>query len=345
MKETLFILLFALAGICGFAQMNSSAARFERRDSILATLGLNERIYSIASKMYFPPAEFYWNDTLYYMDRSPLAYINEKVFLDIYPEWPVLEGLSLGNYSYRGRYDCVWELMGDSLFLTKIRKARISERDKEEHTPYTYEEVKAKMEKFTGGKFGADNKMFASWFSGSLYIMQPFLTDGLQYEEYKAAKIEWGLKHLRRLTFKNGKLVNSGYMMGRGICYDNNGQYIFPILETPTEFPGGHKVLTEWIKSNLQYPKECVENKIEGRAFVWFIVKKDGSIDNVKLFKSSGNTLLDQEALRLINEDMPQWVLATHFSEAEGKYMKADSRVCLPVVFKLNNLPTCTNAE
>ena len=345
MKKILFTLLFAFATVCGFAQVNSSTARFERRDSILATLGLNERVGSIASKMYFPPAEFYWNDTLYYMDRSPLAYINEKVFLDIYPEWPVLEGLSLGNYSYRGRYDCVWELMGDSLFLTKIRKARISERDKEEHTPYTYEEVKAKMEKFTGGKFGADNKMFASWFSGSLYIMQPFLTDGLQYEEYKAAKIEWGLKHLRRLTFKNGKLVNSGYMMGRGIYYDNNGQYIFPILETPTEFPGGHKVLTEWIKSNLQYPKECVENKIEGRAFVWFIVKKDGSIDNVKLFKSSGNTLLDQEALRLINEDMPQWAPATHFSEAEGEYIKVDSRVYLPVVFKLNNLPTCTNAE
>ena len=346
MKETLFTLLFAFATVCGFAQMNSSAARLERRDSILATLGLNERVYSIASKMYFPPAEFYWNDTLYYMDRSPLAYINEKEFLDIYTEWPVLEGLSLGNYSYRGRYDCVWELMGDSLFLTKIRKARISERDKEEHTPYTYEEVKAKMEKFTGGKFGADNKMFASWFSGSLYIMQPFLTDGLQYEEYKAAKIEWGLKHLRRLTFKKGKLVNSGYMKGSGIYYDNNGHYMFPVLETQAEFPGGHKVLTEWIKSNLQYPIECVENKIEGRAFVRFLVKKDGSIDNVKLLKSSGNTLLDQEALRLMNDDdMPLWVPATHFSEAEGKYIKADSRVCLPVVFKLNNLPTCTNAE
>ena len=336
MKETLFTLLFAFATVCGFAQMNSSAARFERRDSILATLGLNERVYSIASKMYNPPAEFYWNDTLYYMDRSPLAYINEKEFLDIYPEWPVLEGLSLGNYSYRGRYDCVWELMGDSLFLTKIRKARISERDKEEHTPYTYEEVKAKMEKFTGGKFGADNKMFASWFSGSLYIMQPFLTDGLQYEEYKAAKIEWGLKHLRRLTFKNGKLVDTEYVKARGIAYDNNGQDLFPVLETQAEFPGGHKLLTEWIKSNLQYPIECVENKIEGRAFVRFLVKKDGSIDNVKLLKSSGNTLLDQEALRLMNDDdMPQWIPATHFSDAKGEFIKVDSRYVMPIDFKL----------
>lgn len=210
MKTRLIItLIIAFAAVCGFAQENSSAARFERRDSILETLDLDKRVFSIAGNMYFPPAEFYWNDTLYYMDRSPLAYINEKEFLGIYPEWPVLEGLSLGNYSYRGRYDCVWELTGDSLFLTKIRKARISERDKEEHTPYTYEEVKTKMEEFTGSKFDNDNRMFASWFSGSLYIMQPFPIGGLSYDEYKAAQIEWGLKHLRKLTFKNGKLLSA----------------------------------------------------------------------------------------------------------------------------------------
>lgn len=136
--------------------------------------------------------------------------------------------------------------------------------------------------------------------------------------------------------FYNGVNIDGGYLKGSGISYDNNGQYIFPILETPAEFPGGHKVLMEWIKNNLQYPKECVESKIEGRAFVWFIVKKDGSIDNVKLFKSSGNALLDQEALRLINEDMPQWVPATHFSEAEGEYIKVDMHCVIPIDFKLH---------
>lgn len=143
--------------------------------------------------------------------------------------------------------------------------------------------------------------------------------------------------------FYNGVNIDGGYLKGSGVYYDNNGQYLFPVLETQAEFPGGNKVLTEWIKNNLQYPIECVENKIEGRAFVRFVVKKDGSIDNVELSKSSGNILLDQEALRLINEDMPQWVPATHFSEAEGKYIKVDCAVVLPIVFKLNNVPTCTN--
>lgn len=79
-----------------------------------------------------------------------------------------------------------------------------------------------------------------------------------------------------------------------------------------------------------------MENKIEGRAFVRFLVKKDGSIDNVKLLKSSGNTLLDQEALRLMNDDdMPQWIPATHFSDAKGGYIKADMHCVIPIDFKL----------
>ena len=78
-----------------------------------------------------------------------------------------------------------------------------------------------------------------------------------------------------------------------------------------------------------------MENKIEGRAFVRFLVKKDGSIDNVKLLKSSGNALLDQEALRLINEDMPQWIPATYFSDAKGGYIKADMHCVIPIDFKL----------
>ena len=83
-----------------------------------------------------------------------------------------------------------------------------------------------------------------------------------------------------------------------------------------------------------------------GRAFVRFVVKKDGSIDNVEILKSSRNSELDKEALRLMNdEDMPQWVPATQFIEAEGKYIKVDSRLVMPIVFKLENLPTCTNLK
>lgn len=145
MKKSIFIFfIFMYFGtVLAFAQ-------FERKDSILATWDLNKKASSIAGSMYFPPAEFYWDDTLYYMDRSPLAYINRSEFWDIYPEWPFFEEMSFNNYIYRGRYDCVWELTGDSLYLVKIRKHKVSKFDKEEYSTYTYDEVKKRMENFTG---------------------------------------------------------------------------------------------------------------------------------------------------------------------------------------------------
>ena len=41
MKKLFLTLIFAFATLCGFTQENSSAARFDRRDSILETLDLN----------------------------------------------------------------------------------------------------------------------------------------------------------------------------------------------------------------------------------------------------------------------------------------------------------------
>ena len=57
MKKRLLTLLFAFATVCGFAQEKSATARFERRDSILETLDLNERVYSISHRMYNPPRQ------------------------------------------------------------------------------------------------------------------------------------------------------------------------------------------------------------------------------------------------------------------------------------------------
>ena len=35
------------------------------------------------------------------------------------------------------------------------------------------------------------------------------------------------------------------------------------------------------------------------------------------------------------DDDMPLWVPATHFSEAEGKYINADMHCVIPIDFKL----------
>lgn len=56
---------------------------------------------------------------------------------------------------------------------------------------------------------------------------------------------------------------------------------------------------------NIKYPTKAIENKIQGRVIVQFVVNKDGSISGAKIVRSVDPDL-DKEALRVINS-MPQW--------------------------------------
>lgn len=56
----------------------------------------------------------------------------------------------------------------------------------------------------------------------------------------------------------------------------------------------------EFIINNLKYPEYEESNNIEGTVKISFVVEKDGSITNVRVYKSSENENLDKEAMRVI---------------------------------------------
>ena len=62
----------------------------------------------------------------------------------------------------------------------------------------------------------------------------------------------------------------------------------------------------EYLAGTIQYPPECEESCIQGRAVVSFVVERDGSISNAKVIKRL-DPLLDAEALRVVNA-MPKWI-------------------------------------
>lgn len=70
-------------------------------------------------------------------------------------------------------------------------------------------------------------------------------------------------------------------------------------------FPGGWVELMKWLTSNLKYPPQAEQRKIQGEVVVSFIINKDGTIANVKVAKSA-HPLLDREALRVVRK-MPKW--------------------------------------
>ena len=87
--------------------------------------------------------------------------------------------------------------------------------------------------------------------------------------------------------------------------YQDNGQ-VFTVVEQMPEYPGGKDAMFQYIKDNLHYPQSVKDDGIQGRAICQFIVNADGSICCAEIAKSSGNALLDREAILLI-KSMPAW--------------------------------------
>ncbi len=79
---------------------------------------------------------------------------------------------------------------------------------------------------------------------------------------------------------------------------------------------------------NINYPQNCVENDIQGKVFVSFVVQPNGTITTVEIAKSV-HPELDKEAQRIVNY-YPNWSPATMNS------VPVPVKVVSPISFKLN---------
>ena len=98
-------------------------------------------------------------------------------------------------------------------------------------------------------------------------------------------------------------------------------------VEEPAEFPGGLDSLIKFISNNIKYPQEALDNKIEGRVFLTFIVEKDGSINDIKILRDIGYGC-GEEAVRIVKL-MPKWKPG----KQRGKPVRQQFN--LPVSFKI----------
>ncbi|MHC1703076.1 MAG: energy transducer TonB [Tenuifilaceae bacterium] len=80
---------------------------------------------------------------------------------------------------------------------------------------------------------------------------------------------------------------------------------IFSVTEKPFFGTEGDNEFRRWIGDNLKYPQGPLENEIQGRVYVEFIVEKDGSLSNVVAIKSIDADLA-KEAVRVVALS-PKW--------------------------------------
>jgi TonB family protein len=98
-------------------------------------------------------------------------------------------------------------------------------------------------------------------------------------------------------------------------------------VEQMPEFPGGLQAMMEFIRSNIKYPKGTADECIGGTVYVNFIVRKDGSIDKIKILKGIGKAY-DDEAMRVVSI-MPNWI------PGKDRGKETDVQFNLPVKFRL----------
>jgi len=103
-------------------------------------------------------------------------------------------------------------------------------------------------------------------------------------------------------------------------------------VETIPQFPGGDIALLKFLSENINYPEEAAEQGIQGRVVLRFVIKANGSIGKIEVFKSL-YPKCDEEAIRVVKM-MPKWIPAKQNGKPTNIYYH------LPVVFKIpKNVP------
>ena len=93
------------------------------------------------------------------------------------------------------------------------------------------------------------------------------------------------------------------------------------------QFPGGDAALIKFINENIQYPPTAVQDSIEGKVIVQFLVKKTGEVGEVKVLRSIRKDL-DDEAVRVCK-------LLPDFYPGRENGETTDMWYAVPVHFKL----------
>lgn len=80
---------------------------------------------------------------------------------------------------------------------------------------------------------------------------------------------------------------------------------------------GYMRMLRDKIESIWQYPKEAARRGISGDLYIRFFIKRDGSIGDVDIIRTSGHKDLDEAAIRALKDGAPFWPLPDDFEKDE----------------------------
>jgi protein TonB len=82
--------------------------------------------------------------------------------------------------------------------------------------------------------------------------------------------------------------------------------FLHKITEVSPKFPGSEEARLKFLRDNIKYPEEARKKNIQGTVYTSFVIERDGSVSDVKIFRGIGDGL-DDEAVRVV-KSMPKWI-------------------------------------
>ena len=114
------------------------------------------------------------------------------------------------------------------------------------------------------------------------------------------------------------------------VVEEKKEEKVFTAVEQMPQFPGGEAELMKYISNNIKYPTMAMENNIQGRVVVQFVVTKTGKIGEVKVVRSKDPDL-DKEAVRVV-KSLPNFIPGKMNGQAVNVWYT------LPITFKLQGI-------
>ncbi len=208
-----------------------------------------------------------------------------------------------------------------------------------------------KKEKINGGDLLNGNGTFYNYFYETSNDDSIFI---IEIENYSNGE----LNGKKESYYRNGKIqeqtnYENGFIIGNKITYKEDGSILsnksnneitkglrqtggwyFALANFSTsivnpEFPGGQTELLKYLSNEVRYPKLAQVNDIEGTAYVRFVVDQYGNITKIEIAKSSGDDILDQEAISVV-KSLPPW--QPGFNDG----IPVSVSYVLPIRFRLN---------
>lgn len=111
------------------------------------------------------------------------------------------------------------------------------------------------------------------------------------------------------------------------ISQEKTDSIIYETTEDEADFQGGYSALMKFIEDNKIYPQVDIDNSVQGKVHVLFVIEADGKISNIKIQRGVSPTI-DKEAMRIISI-MPDWIPGKLNGKKVAQYFS------MPITFKL----------